>query len=168
MDVKRVLVFVLCLNIGLALWERYWAKKLNSDILIADAAHFFGDIFTTIIVIVWWQLAAQGYYWLDTLFAIVVSVIILYLSFQLFQKVVPILLDSSAYDADKVASRINTLGQVQVVRRVRSRSSGKDKIADVIITVAPDLSTAEAHLIANKIEKILADEFSMYDVVVHI
>ena len=94
--------------------------------------------------------------------------IILYLSFQLFQKVVPILLDSSAYDADKVASRINTLGQVQVVRRVRSRSSGKDKIADVIITVAPDLSTAEAHLIANKIEKILADEFSMYDVVVHI
>ncbi|ODS24950.1 cation transporter [Candidatus Endobugula sertula] len=162
------LVAILCLNVGLTFWERYWAKRLNSEVLVADTAHTLSDVLTTIVIIAGWQLAAHGYYWLDTVFAIMVSGVILYLSFRLFQRVIPVLVDNSAYDAEEIVNRVNKIGDVKKVRRVRSRNNGREKVADVIISVAPGLSTADAHSIANKVEAVLANEFNIQDTIVHV
>ncbi|MFT6896299.1 MAG: cation diffusion facilitator family transporter [Paraglaciecola sp.] len=163
-----ILIVTLLINIGLTIWERYWAKRLDSDILQADASHTFSDVLTTLVVIVGWQLAAQGYYWLDTAFAIGVSAIIFYLAFKLFQRAIPILVDYSDVDPQAVSAAVNGVQNVNAVLRVRSRTSGKGRVADVIVTVDPNLSTIDSHLIADEIEKVLADKFNIQDVVVHI
>ncbi len=61
---------VLTINISIATWERIWARRLDSEILLADATHTFADILTTVVVIVGWQLSAMGYLWLDRLCAL--------------------------------------------------------------------------------------------------
>ncbi|MDH3844752.1 MAG: cation diffusion facilitator family transporter, partial [Myxococcales bacterium] len=88
-----VMVVVLAVNIGLTSWENAWAKRLNSDILAADARHTLADVLTTIVVIVGWQLAARGYPWMDTICALGVSMFVLFLAFGLFRRAVPILVD---------------------------------------------------------------------------
>ena len=60
---------VLVLNLLISFWERHWAKKLNSNILHADAQHTLVDAITTVLVIVSWQLSAMGYQWLDQICA---------------------------------------------------------------------------------------------------
>lgn len=163
-----ILVITLLINIALTIWERSWAKRLDSDILQADASHTLSDVLTTLVVIVGWQLAAQGFYWLDTVFAIGVSAIIFYLAFKLFQRAIPILVDYSDVDPKAVSAAVNDLENVNTVVRVRSRTSGKGRVADVIVTVDPNLSTIDSHLIADEIEKVLADKFNIQDVLVHI
>lgn len=43
------MIVVLGANIVLAIWERHWAHKLDSGILLADASHTISDILTTIV-----------------------------------------------------------------------------------------------------------------------
>ena len=163
-----IMLVTLVVNTVLSLWERHWAKRLDSDVLRADASHTVSDVLTTVTIIVGWQLAVQGYFWLDTVFAIIVALIILYLAFKLFQRAIPILVDHSDLDPMDVSQAVNDIADVQGVRRVRSRTGSKGRSADVIVMVDPQLSTTNSHLIADHIEKMLADKFDIQDVVVHI
>ncbi|MDP1142529.1 cation transporter, partial [Klebsiella pneumoniae] len=56
-----LMALVLFLNITVTIWERYWAKRLDSDILMADAQHTLVDVLTTVMVIVSWQLSTLGW-----------------------------------------------------------------------------------------------------------
>lgn len=49
-----VMLGVLAVNIVIASWQRYWARRLHSDILLADANHTFADVLTTVVVIGGW------------------------------------------------------------------------------------------------------------------
>ena len=164
-----ILICTLVANILLTIWERYWANRLESDILQADASHTLSDVLTTVVVIVGWQLAAIiGYYWLDTVFASIVSLLIFYLAFKLFQRAIPILVDYSDIDPSAISAEVNNLKEVSSVIRVRSRTGANGRVADVIVTVDPDLPTLESHDIADEIEAILASKFNIQDVLVHI
>jgi cation diffusion facilitator family transporter len=163
-----ILIFSLVINIGLTIWERYWAKRLVSEILHADATHTLSDVLTSAVVIVGWQLAARGYYWIDTLFALIVSSIIFYLAFKLFQRAIPVLVDQSRYPPEELKAAVNNIPAVITVGNIRSRDTGKGQVADVTVTVSASLSTLESHQIADNIERLLAHKFDIQDVVVHI
>jgi cation diffusion facilitator family transporter len=163
-----ILTGTLIINICLTFWERYWAKRLDSLILHADASHTLSDVLTTVAVIIGWQWAAQGYYWIDTVFALIVSGLIFNLAFRLFQRAIPVLVDQSSQDQDQLIAAVNNISAVKTVRQLRSRNRGKNQVADVTVTVDPNLSTQDSHEIANNIEEILAEKFNIQDVVVHI
>ncbi|PWG74955.1 cation-efflux pump, partial [Enterococcus hirae] len=78
-----LMLTVLGINIALSTWQRYWAKRLQSDLLLADASHTFADVLTTIVVIAGWQFSARGYPWLDTICALGVSALVIYLAIGL-------------------------------------------------------------------------------------
>jgi cation diffusion facilitator family transporter len=159
---------VLAINVGLSLWERAWAKRLKSPILHADASHTFSDVLVTLVVIVGWQLSARGLAWLDTVCAIGVALMILYLAFGLFRRVVPVLVDEKAVEPEKVMEAVGSVPGVEGVPRVRSRWIGPDRAIDVIITVLPGITTAESHAVADRVEHLLEDRFDAADVTVHV
>ena len=161
---SAVMLGVLVVNTGLAVWERRWAQKLGSQILNADAQHTFADVMTTIVVITGWQLAARGYPWLDTVFALLV----MYLAYGLFRRAVPVLVDSISYEPEEIVEILRDVDGVRKVRRVRSRWVGSKPAVDVVIAVAPELPTSAAHEVADAIEQVLLEKFSMDDVTVHI
>lgn len=159
---------VLGINIALAVWQRYWARRLRSDILLADASHTFADVLTTVVVVAGWQLAAQGYHWLDTACALAVSVLVLYLAYGLFKRAVPVLVDHIALEPEYLADAIRRVKGVRQVRRLRSRWQGSARVVDMIITVDPALTTDEAHDISDAVEALLAKQFEVADVTIHI
>ena len=163
-----LMIAVLFINIAIATWQRIWAKRLESQILMADASHTFADVLTTIVVIVGWQLSVRGYPWLDTACALGVAAIILYLAFGLFKNVVPILVDEMAIEPEQLTAAINGVSGVIEVPRVRSRWIGPDRAVDVIVTVARSLSTVESHAIADEVERLLEDDFDVADISVHV
>jgi cation diffusion facilitator family transporter len=163
-----VMIFVLITNIVVASWQRGWAKRLKSGILQADASHTFADVLTTIVVILGWQLSARGYPWLDTVCALGVSAVILYLAFGLFRNVVPVLVDEMAIEPERLTAAISEIPGIVEVRRVRSRWIGSERAVDVIVTVAPSMPTIQSHAIADEVEQLLEAEFEVADITVHI
>jgi cation diffusion facilitator family transporter len=163
-----VMLVVLLLNTAITLWERIWAKKLNSDILYADAQHTFVDVLTTILVIVSWQLSAMGYFWLDKLCAIGVAMLVLYFAFGLFQKAVPILVDGFAIDPKELTDVVSKVTGVKDVKQVRSRWIGSKKVVDLVITVDAKLLTKDSHKIADAVEEEIRQTFNVTDISTHV
>ncbi|MCW8878473.1 MAG: cation diffusion facilitator family transporter [Kangiellaceae bacterium] len=163
-----LMIGVLLVNISLATWQRVWANKLESDILQADASHTFADVLTTLVVIVGWQLSAMGYPWLDKLCALGVAGFIFYLAFELFRKAAPILVDEYAVDPEQLSEKVMQVEGVDKVSRVRSRWIGNHATVDLIICVAPNLSTQVAHQICDQVEESIEKEFSISDISIHV
>lgn len=163
-----IMVLVLFANTALSYWERRWAKRLGSQILDADAQHTFADVLTTVAVITGWQLSARGYAWLDTAFALLVAGLVLYLSYGLFSRAIPGLVDRISHEPEEIAAALLPLDGVRKVNRVRSRWIGSKPAVDVVITVARDMPTSEAHDIADAVEEALLESLAIEDVTVHI
>jgi cation diffusion facilitator family transporter len=161
------MLVVLSGNIALASWQGNWARRLESDILAADARHTFSDVLTTIAVIAGWQFATHGYRWLDTLTALAVSVLILTLAYGLFRRAIPILVDERAAAPEELTAVVNSVAGVKWTGRVRSRG-GPSPSVDLVIGVDARLSTSASHEIADEIERAIREQFPISDVSVHI
>ncbi len=159
---------VLAANVVLATWERYWAKKLDSDILIADASHTLSDVLTTAVVIVGWQLSSIGFGWLDTVCALGVAGLVLYLSYGLFKRALPGLVDEFAVDPFEISFVVTRIEGVESVKSVRSRWLGPHRAVDMIITVDAELSIARSHEIADRVEALMEQRFEVHDISIHI
>ena len=163
-----IMLVVLVINIVLASWQKMWAQRLKSDILLADSSHTFADVLTTIVVIVGWQLSAMGYFWLDQICALGVSALIFYLAFSLFKRALPVLVDQSALDPDLLTNSVLAVSGVRKVNRARSRWIGSDKSIDLVIAVDPDISTNDSHHIATCVEQLIEKEFGVTDISIHV
>jgi len=163
-----IMVGVLVINIIIAWWQRRWAKRLNSDILLADASHTFSDVLVTLTVIAGWQLSAIGYLWLDRLCALGVSALILYLAYSLFKRAIPTLVDQYAIDPDVLIATVQEVKGVQEVLRVRSRWVGSSPAVDMVISVDPKLTTMDSHDISDEVENLIEKRFHITDVSIHV
>ncbi|ETX07042.1 cation diffusion facilitator family transporter [Candidatus Entotheonella palauensis] len=163
-----VMLGVLVVNVSIALWQGYWARRLNSDLLRADARHTMADSLTTVVVIAGWQLAAMGYLWLDALFALSVAGLVLWLAYGLFRRAIPVLVDGMAAAPEALSEAVRSVPGVRQVRRIRSRWIGATPSVDVVIAVDPHLSTVEAHAIADAIEALLQKQYAVEDSTIHI
>ncbi|CAN5329086.1 cation diffusion facilitator family transporter [soil metagenome] len=163
-----VMIGVLVLNVVVTSWQHFWALRLNSDLLRADARHTLADVLVTTAVIVGWQLAARGYPAIDMAFALLVAGIVLYLAWGLFRRAMPTLVDEVGIDSQRLRRTVQRVPGVHQVRRLRSRTVGSEIIADVVVTVDGRITTEKAHEIADAIEDRLADEWGVTDVTVHV
>ena len=163
-----IMVSVLFVNIAITSWQHIWAKRLDSDILHADATHTFADVLITTVVIAGWQLSAMGYLWADRICALGVSVFVIYLAFKLFKRSVPVLLDEYAIDPQELNQIVSQVNGVIEVHRIRSRWIGKNCAVDLVITVNPKLTTKESHHIADEIEKLIEHQYGAKDISIHV
>ena len=163
-----IMLLTLAINIGLTVWENYWARRLDSDLLHADAKHTLSDVLSTIAVIVGWQLAARGFALADTLVALLVAAIIFYMAIKLFLRAIPILVDSSLYHPDDLKRIVGSVDQVEAVHQVRARSLREGGSADIVVSVDANLSTMQAHAVTELIEQALHKHFGLDDVIVHV
>ncbi|GAA4815140.1 cation transporter [Marinicella pacifica] len=163
-----LMALVLFLNITVTIWERYWAKRLDSDILMADAQHTLVDVLTTVMVIVSWQLSTLGWWWIDKLAGIGVAAMVLYFAYGLYQKVFPILVDGYAIDPDELSKAVAEVPGVKEVRQVRSRWIGSKKAVDMRIAVDADMPTLESHDLAHQVEDHICQRFNIVDTSIHV
>lgn len=159
---------VMAVNLSVSLWQRWWAKKLKSDLLYADAAHTLSDAAVTGVTVAGWQIAAYGLPWVDRVAAGLIAVFVLYLAYRLFRRCLPVLLDELACDPKKIAALLQADSQIVGVRAIRSRSLGDYPQIDLTIIVDPALTVAQGHAIATRAEKALAKQFDNARATIHV
>ncbi|MEW5941482.1 MAG: cation diffusion facilitator family transporter, partial [Chloroflexota bacterium] len=154
------------------------ARKHNSQALEADALHFSTDIWSSSVVIlgligVLLARAFPSLVWLekaDAVAALVVAVIVIYVSGELGVRSIQALIDAAPKngEADKIVETVTALKEVNDVHAVRIRPSGAGWFVDMHVTMDGNLSLEESHAITEKIETIVAGILPKSDVTVHV
>lgn len=152
------------------------ARKHNSQALEADALHFSTDIWSSSVVIlglvgVRLSSTIPGLHFLskaDSIAAMGVAVIVVYVSFELGYRAVQGLLDSAPDGiAEKITEKIEAIPGVIDCHEVRVRGSGAEMFVDVHAVLDKNLSLDASHQITEVIEQATHTLVPRADVTVH-
>lgn len=156
-------------NLAIVFYESRQARRLNSDILLADATHTRTDLFVTISVVVSLGAARAGYGWVDIVVAGLVVILIVYSAYAILRRTADVLSDATVLPHGLIEATAATVKGVRFVHHARSRGSVDAAYVDVHVKVDPAMSTTQAHAIASEVERRLKSEVAgVVDAVVHI
>lgn len=153
------------------------ARKYNSQALEADALHFSTDIWSSTVVILgligltisryvkgldWMQMA-------DSIAALIVAVIVIYVSAELGWRTISSLLDTAPKGFyEKVLLAAEKVPGLVGVHAIRIRPSGAHTFIDMHITMDGKCTLDEAHAATEVLEKAIHALISSSDVTVHV
>ncbi len=152
------------------------ARKYNSQALEADALHFSTDIWSSGVVILGlfcvslskWKPQLGFFHEADAVSALVVALIVVYVSLQLGQRTVQSLLDAAPKGLGvRIKNAVEAIPGVQDCHNIRFRYSGPRLFVDVHILVDGDQSLASAHSLADLVEVRIREIAPDADVTVH-
>jgi len=148
-----------------------YARRVNSDLLRANAWHHRSDAISSIIVLVGLIGARAGLPALDTVAALLVATMIARIAWDLGAQAMRELVDTGLAP-ERIAHIGQTLRAIPDVRgfhSLRTRTYGGRVIADVHLLVDPRLSVSEGHWIGTLAEQRLKRDIDdIADVTVHI
>ena len=130
------------------------AKKHQSQALEADALHFSSDIWSSLTVIAGLAFVALGYPVADPIVAILVALLVLFVSYRLGRRTIDALMDRVPVRLkDDVEAAIRLVEGVEEIRSVRLRTSGPKAFVDATVALRRTLPFEFAHRIMDNIEK---------------
>lgn len=145
------------------------AKKHNSQALEADALHFSTDIWSSSVVLLGLICARFGVYIADSIAALVVAAIILFITFRLGKRSVNVLLDKVPDDVyEKTKEILSQIPEVEYFHDLKLRVAGADIFVEVNIHVQSHLDIHQSHDIATKVEEKIKSEIPRCTVHVHV
>src|SRR4051794_37718026 len=140
-------VLVLLASIAVDWWRsrqlRAVAERTGSPALATDAFHFASDIWATLAVLVGlgasWLGAQWGVHWLreaDPAAAIVVSLMIVRITFRLTRETLGVLMDQTSADTRRqIINAVERVPGVMAVEQARVRRAGAAHFADLTIAL---------------------------------
>jgi cation diffusion facilitator family transporter len=163
-----VVLGTILVNAFVVFYESRQGKRLNSALLLADAAHTRSDILVTMLAVVSLWLTRLGLAHVDGALAIVVAGILAWTGYQVLLMSIPVLVDQRAIDATQIRDAALSVSGVIDARDIRSRATASHSFAEVTIAVSGGASVAEAHAIADAVEDAVARRIGGGKVTVHI
>jgi cation diffusion facilitator family transporter len=145
------------------------AKKYNSQALEADALHFSTDILSSGVVIVGLIGAGFGFHKADAFAALVVSGIVMWISFRLGKRTIDMLTDRipDVGLVDKVREEVLKIDGVVNCRNIRIRQAGSKSFIDMVVDIKRTIPFEQAHQIMNVIEERIKKMMPNVDIVIH-
>ncbi|RYZ35345.1 MAG: cation transporter, partial [Myxococcaceae bacterium] len=164
-----VMVLTLGINLIVTRVERHYGEKYKSSLLLADAKHTLSDVFVSLAVLASIGLVALGFPRADGLIALGVMLFVAWVAYGIIRQAVGILSDTARLDPAQVSQHTLAVAGVRSCRAVRSRGMEESVYVDLKIEVDPQLTTAQAHEVADKVEQTLHGAYpQVVDVVVHV
>jgi len=145
------------------------ARETKSNALEADALHFSSDILSSFVVIiglllVYLNISKAA----DTIAALVVTGIIIYLGYKLSKKAIDSLMDRvPAGLYEKVKYETLLIKGVENIKSYRIRSSGSKIYIDMTIFISRLVPFSKAHDIMDGVERKIHELIENADVVIH-
>jgi cation diffusion facilitator family transporter len=163
-----LLTFTLAVNVGVVWLETRAGRRLNSDLLLADALHTRTDVFITLGVLTGLALARAGLAWADPVLAIIVAVLVGRAGYQILRRSIPSLVDERAFDQATIQREAEGVAGVVSAYAIRSRRAGDRQFAELTIAVNGASDVASAHRIADQVENRLRNSLQLDEVTVHV
>jgi cation diffusion facilitator family transporter len=146
------------------------AKRVRSQMLVANAWHARSDAASSLVVIVGVIGNLLGYTFFDLLAAAVVGVMIAHMGGKLAFEAMAELIDTGLEAEEVEAIRqtlLNTHG-VRGIHELRTRKMAENALVDAHIMVDPKISVSEGHYIAESARHAVLKQHHVMDVMVHI
>lgn len=144
------------------------ARKYNSQALEADALHFSTDIWSSSVVLLGLVCANFGWFFADSVAALMVAIIVLFVSYRLGKRSIEVLLDKAPKGINKKVEEImKSYEEVLQFHDIKIRTAGADTFIKLNIHLSPDSNLSEAHLLCDRIEKDLRVAIPRCEVYIH-
>lgn len=164
-----VMACTLAVNLGVTVYERRQGKLLKSEVLTADASHTLSDALVSVGVIAGLAAVALGFPVADPIMALVVTVAILATAVDVFKHALATLSDRARIPEEDLRAAATGVAGVRDAHRIRTRGTEGEVYADLHVLVAPEMTVADAHDLADEVERVVQDRFpNVADVLVHV
>lgn len=158
----------LLVNIIVTVMEGRAGRRLDSELLIADAMHTRSDVIITLAVVGGMALTNAGLIWADPVLAILVALFVARAGYHIVRRAMPTLVDERAYDEATIRSEAEGVTGVHSAYDIRSRVAATRRFAELTISVDGAANVASAHRIADAVEERLRANLELHEVVVHV
>lgn len=164
-----VMVATLAVNLWVVRYEAGEGRRLNSELLLADAAHTRSDVLTSCAVLLSLAAVWLGYPVLDAVGALVVAVFIARTGYHIGLETSGILADRVVLDEHEVRRVVMSVPEVMGCHQIRTRGSFDHTFLDLHIWFEADTTLFEAHRLSHVVKDRLMDTFpQIADAVIHI
>ena len=159
----------LAINLGVVVYERRASRRLNSEVLLADAHHTTSDLLTSATVIVALIGVQSGYAWLDPAAAVVVALFIGYACWEIFLSTTGILADRMVIPEGAIRSVVGGVPEVLGCHHIRTRGSADFVFLDLHIWMDPAMPLDRAHAVSHEVKDRLMTAFpQIKDAIIHL
>jgi cation diffusion facilitator family transporter len=158
----------LAVNFTVTTVETRAARRLKSDILLADAVHTRVDVLITLAVLGGLWLVRMGVGWADPVLALLVAGLVARAGYQIVRRSIPTLWDGFCRASGLARREAERVDGVCSAYAIRSRGAADQRFAELTVSVDGRLDVAHAHRIADHVEHRLRDTLQLHEVVVHV
>ena len=142
-------------------YTRSGAKKLNSSALMADAWHHRSDAISSVGALIGIGLSMAGFPVFDSVASIIICVLILKVSVDIFKEACNQMIDTAADEKteNSLIETIKSVDGVIDVNKLKTRLFASKMYVDVEISADGDLTLTEAHKIAHRVHDLLEEAY---------
>jgi cation diffusion facilitator family transporter len=156
-------------NLLVVWYETRAARRLQSELLTADATHTRSDVLTSLTVIAALVGVAMGFPILDAVAALVVAGFIARAGFEIARSAADILADRVVMDEAESRRAVVAVPGVLGCHHIRTRGTSDHIFLDLHLWMRPDMPLFDAHALSHVVKDRLMDQFpALQDVIIHI
>lgn len=164
-----VMAVTFAVNLAVVAYERVMARRLNSELLRADSWHTLTDVFVSLTVLVALVGIKLDFKMLDPIFSMLIGGVIVATALSILKSSTDVLSDHAVLDVARIERIARRTPHVRDCHEIRSRGREDQVYVDLHVLVDATMNVAEAHRVANMIERDIRNEIpAVVDVVVHI
>lgn len=157
-------------KLGLSRFSFNFARYIESRALRGNAWNYLTDMLSSALTIVAVGGRYYGIYWLDPVIALGITVIILHVGFRLFREASDHLLGKggTAQEVDEIHKLACGTSGVLGCSNIEVHKYGRKRLVSLRIQVSDQLTLADAHEIADRVERQVRAAHADWDPVVHV
>jgi cation diffusion facilitator family transporter len=164
-----VMLVTVAINLVVVRYESREGKRLESEVLLADATQTKSDVWSSLTVIVALAGARAGLPILDPLAALVVAGFIGYAGYQIARTTTGILSDRIVIDEADLERVVMNVPGVLGCHQIRTRGSSDHVFLDLHVWLPPQMPLTDAHSISHVVKDRLMERFpQIADAIIHI
>jgi cation diffusion facilitator family transporter len=164
-----VMLGTVAINLFVVSYESAEAKRLRSEILMADATQTRGDVWTSVTVIAALIGARAGWPILDPIAALVVAGFIGHAGFQIARTTTRILSDRVVIEESDIEQVVMSVPGVLGCHQIRTRGTTDHVFLDLHVWLPPQMPLTEAHDLSHIVkDRLMARYPQIADAIIHI
>jgi cation diffusion facilitator family transporter len=164
-----IMLATLATNVFVVRYESRQGRRLNSELLLADALHTRSDVFSTIGVLISLAAVWAGYPLLDPLGGIAIAIVIGHTSYEIARDTTSILSDRMVIDEGDIRQVVMGVDGVLGCHHIRTRGALDYVFLDLHVWFPADSPLREAHRVSHVVKDRLMERFpQIADAIIHI
>ena len=165
-----LMIGTLAVNLVVAGYESRAARRIRSELLLADSMHTRSDVYTSIAVVTALVgVKLLGWPLLDPIAGLVVAGFIGHAGFRIARETSDILTDRRVMDEDDLRRVVIGVPDVLGCHEIRTRGSADHVFLDLHVWFQPNMRLDEAHRLSHLVKDRLRAHFpELADVIIHI